>query len=212
MKFNLITASHDEGILSKNLAASHFFNLCTVVKGYTNVAAAYNYANKPCNGLLDEYNVFVHHDLYLPPSFEGALKHAILQINFLDKNWGVLGLYGAIMENGQRRFYGHVRDRGNNLGTSAGLPKEVQTLDELLLITKGDFVFDEQFDLHFYGADICLQAINQGRKNYAISAYVHHNSSLKMGYRSQSFLDCQLKFKNKWKGFLPINTSCTLVQ
>jgi hypothetical protein len=204
----LICASHDDSILAKNLAASRFFNPCKVVRGYTNVAEAYNSANV-VNG---EINVYAHHDVFLPPSFESELKRSIEKINSIDPNWGVLGLYGATMENGQRRFYGHVRDRGNAIGSPNHLPHEVQTLDELLLITKGDFVFDEQFDLHFYGADICLQSIKEGRKNYAISSYVHHNSTLKMGYRSQSFKDAQEKFKNKWKEYLPINTPCALVQ
>lgn len=214
MKLNLICASHDLTILNKNLVLSLMFqkNLGEVVTNYKNVSAAYNVAEKQCNQLLDEYNVYVHHDVFLPPVFESELKKAILHINGIDKTWGVLGVYGASIENGQRKFYGHVRDRGNNLGTSIGLPHEVKTLDELLLITKGDFVFDEQFDLHFYGADICMQAISRGRKNYAIAAYVHHNSNLKMGYRSDSFRECEQKFKNKWKDFLPINTSCTLVQ
>lgn len=212
MKFNLICASHDDKILIRNLAASHFFNPCKVVMGYTNVSAAYNYAHAECHKLLGEYNIYVHHDVFLPPQFEGSLKKSIIQINSIDPNWGVLGLYGASMENGQRRFYGHVKDRSNIIGSPANLPHEVQTLDELLLITKGDCDFDEQFDLHFYGADICMQAIKQGRKNYAISAFVHHNSTLKMGFRSQSFKDCQEKFRNKWKEYLPVNTPCALIQ
>lgn len=214
MKFNLICASHDPIILSKNLASSSFYknSSVTVLAGYNNISEAYNSLKEQCNPLLDEYNVFAHHDVFLPPVFESELKKAILQINSIDPTWGVLGVYGGIVENGQRKFYGHVRDRGHNLGASIGFPHEVQTLDELLLITKGDFVFDEQFDLHFYGADICMQAISRGRKNYSIAAYVHHNSNLKMGFRSDSFRECEQKFKSKWKNFLPINTSCTLVQ
>lgn len=214
MQFNIITASHSERILDKNLGASAFFEKRrmsnVVLRGYVNIPEAYEAANKIC--FANEYNVFIHHDVFLPENFEEELKKAILEINSIDPNWGVLGLYGATMENGQRKFYGHVRDRSNVIGTSHNLPHEVQTLDELLLITKGDFVFDEQFDLHFYGADICLQAIKEGRKNYAIPAFVHHNSTLKPGYRSQSFKDCQEKFKNKWREYLPINTPCALVQ
>lgn len=204
----LICASHNDSILSRNLAASTFFNPCKILKGYSNVPEAYNSANV-VNG---EINIYAHHDLFLPPAFKAELKQSIEKINSIDPNWGILGLYGATIENGQRKFYGYVRDRGNNIGLASNLPHEVQTLDELLLITKGDFVFDEQFDLHFYGADICMQAIKQGRKNYAIAAYCHHNSTLKRGYISQSFKDCKEKFKNKWKDFLPVNTPCTLVQ
>lgn len=214
MKFNIICASHNLTIFHKNLYLSLILqkNHGNIVTDYKNVSAAYNFAEIQCNQLLDEYNVYVHHDVFLPPAFEYELKKAILQINSIDPNWGVIGLYGATLENGQRKFYGHVRDRGHNLGTPANLPHEVQTLDELLLITKGDFVFDEQFDLHFYGADICLQSIAQGRKCYAIAAYCHHNSGRNMGVKDNSFYENALKFKNKWKDHLPINTSCVLVQ
>lgn len=214
MKFNIITASHNEVILNNNLAASELFKnnkmRNMIMRGYVNVPEAYEAASKIC--FANEYNLFVHHDVFLPPTFEDSLKKAIVEINTIDEDWGVLGLYGATMENGQRKFYGHVRDRGHDIGAANNLPHEVQTLDELLLITKGDFVFDEQFDLHFYGADICMQAHAQGRKNYAIAAHCHHNSSLKHGYISQSFKDCKEKFKNKWTKYLPINTPCVLVQ
>src|ERR1019366_1144206 len=131
MKFNLICASHDDRILSQNLVCSQFFknNPGKIIKGYTNISVAYNSVMVECN--LDEYNVYSHHDVYLPQLFEDELKKAILQINLLNKNWGVLGVFGARMETDKRKFYGHVRDRGSDLGTPTNLPHEVQTLDEL---------------------------------------------------------------------------------
>lgn len=214
MQFNIICASHDKEILCTNLARSVYFerHAIRLLAGYTNVPVAYNFGHHPCNSLLGEYNVYIHHDVFLPAGFEMELKRAIIQMNASDINWGVCGVAGAILDKETRRFYGHVKDRGVNWGTSSGLPREVQTLDELLLITKGDFTFDEQFDLHFYGADICMQSIAQGRKNYAISAHVHHNSNLKVGHRSESFKACEQKFKNKWQDFLPIVTTCALLQ
>lgn len=211
MNFNIICASHDDEVLNKNLGASELFkknHRVRVIKGGNNVARAYQEANKVC--FENEYNLFVHHDLFLPPAFEQDLTRAINEINLIDAKFGVLGVAGAILENGKKASYGNIKDRGREWGAPLKAPKEVQTLDELLLITKGDLKFDEQFDLHFYGADICLSAIKEGRKNYAINAYCHHNSSLKIGYRSQSFKDCEARFKEKWK-VRPIVTTCSLI-
>lgn len=212
MKFNIICATHNAEILKKNLGSSLFYKRypVTVLTGFTNISAAYNSENKRCGA--DEYNVYAHHDVFMPRDFEATLISSISQINSIDNNWGVLGVAGVTYENSKRECYGNLKDRGREWGSTKGLPHKVQTLDELLLITKGDLIFDELFDLHFYGADICMQAIKQGRKNYAIAAYVHHNSNLTVGFRNQSFRDCEVKFKNKWKDFLPIATTCTILQ
>ena len=57
---------------------------------------------------------------------------------------------------------------------------EVQCLDELCIIGKRNdpFRYDESnFDhYHWYGADICLQALNSNKKNYAIDAECFHIS------------------------------------
>lgn len=214
MKFNIITASHNEEILRKNLASSLFFSKFhkQILVGFKNISAAYNTVNFKCNELEGEYNIFIHHDVFLPGGFEMKLKQAIIKVSSIDPDWGVLGVAGAVMENNAKRFYGYLNDRGSTFGMAQGLPKVVQTLDELLLITRGDLKFDEQFDLHFYGADICMQAIAQGRKNYAIEAHVTHNSNLPVGYRTDSFRENEARFKAKWKEYVPILTTCTLIQ
>lgn len=214
MIFNLICASHNDEILNANLAQSLFFKMrrasyIEIIKGQTNVALAYNVNSRLWP--YADYNIYAHHDLYLPADFEYNLIKAINNINKTDPDWGVLGVAGATIINGERKFYGHIRDRGHEWKQGI-IPMIVQTLDELLLITKGDFIFDEQFDLHFYGADICCQAIEMGRKNYVIDAYVHHNSTLPIGYRSESFRECERKFRNKWLGSTPIATTCCIVR
>lgn len=211
---NLITASHNGKILNLNLAASAFYksrttNSLRVMKGYTNVSKAYNIATEQLEPL--KYNVYSHHDVYLPPIFEANLCNSISKLNAIDNSWGVLGCAGATIENGKRVFYEYIFDRGKELGSSKGLPQEVQTLDEVLLITRGDFIFDEQFDLHFYGSDICCQAMEQGRKCYVIDAYIHHNST-NNGVRDKSYNECKRKFKEKWKTLLPVNTNTALIE
>jgi hypothetical protein len=91
------------------------------------------------------------------------------------------------------------------------LPTSVQTLDEMLLITHGDFVFDEKLPFDFFGADICMQAIAQGRQNFAIDAYCDHNSDRPVGGRTPAFYEAEAYFKKKWEAYLPIVTTCSLM-
>lgn len=207
---DFVTASHDEGILQKNLGCSSIFELdysLWVCRGFTNIPKAFN-----SKGPSFPHICYVHHDVFLPGSFAKQLRQAIDKMQSIDPNWGVLGVAGVKLINGKKQNLGYIQDRGKEWGSPVGLPAEVDTLDELLLITHGDFQFDEQFDLHFYGADICMQARLQCRKCYAINAYCHHNSGLPLGYRSQSFRDCEAKFRAKYIDHLPIVTTCALIQ
>lgn len=206
-----VTASHDEVILHGQLKRSPIFKgqyaSLDVHQGYNNIPKAYN-ETAP----ITDFMGYIHHDVFLPPSFEDDLYNALVKMEEIDKNWGVIGVAGVKLVNGKKQNIGYIQDRGKEWGSPAGLPAEVDTLDELLLITHGDFQFDEQFDLHFYGADICMQAKLQGRKCYAINAYCHHNSGLPFGHRSQSFKDCEAKFRAKYIDHLPIVTTCALIQ
>ena len=206
---DFITASHDDKILKANLLKSILFAdyKLTIAFGFNNIPKAYNSIKAKT-----EIVVYLHHDIFLPPDFFSNLQHAIKTVTKLDKNWGVLGVAGVKLINNQRQIFGNINDRGIPFGSAQNLPHEVDTLDELLLITHGDIVFDENLPLHFYGADICMQAKQQGRKCYAINAYCHHNSSLVRGHRSESFYTCMDYFKNKWKHYLPIATTCTIVK
>jgi len=157
---SFVCATNDDEVLNDNLLASEVVKRNEVIlqRGYKNIPQAYNEA-KPKGELV----VYIHQDVWLPPDWK------IPEM----KDWDVLGVAGVI-KNGEykdRIKKGWVRDRGKDWGSPEGLPARVDTLDELLLITKGDIKFDENLKFHFYGADICL-----GRRAYAINAYCHHNS------------------------------------
>lgn len=204
-----VTASHDEDILQKNLGESSIFELdynLWVCRGFTNIPKAYN-----SKGPSFPHICYVHHDVFLPGSFSSQIRIAIDTMKAIDPNWGILGVAGVKLVNGKKQNHGHILDRCREWGSPNGLPAEVDTLDELLLITHGDLQFDEQFDLHFYGADICMQAKLQGRKCYAINAFCHHNSGLPLGHRSESFKECERRFRAKYIDHLPIVTTCSMI-
>jgi len=134
----------------------------------------------------------------LPDDFERQLMWSLPMV---PQDWEVLGVAGV--KGNPKVSLGYIEDRKRKWGNPFSKPLEVDTLDELLLITRGDIFFDPQFPLDFYGADICM-----GRKCYVIPCFVHHNSGRKIGARTESFYESQEKFRTKWSHRLPINTTC----
>lgn len=177
-----------------------------IQRDFKNVAIAYNKVP-----IFEDYVIYVHHDVFLPANFMNQVKKAMLMINRADPDWGVLGVAGVRLINSKKINVGHIRDRGKEWGKALSIPERVDTLDELLLITKGDFKFDENLPQDFYGADICMQAKFQDRKCYAIEAYCHHNSGREFGGRTEGFYSSEKYFANKWYCYKPIATTCSIL-
>lgn len=184
---DFVTAVYREDIFAANLGASDLH--LKVRRGFTNVAEAYNAF--PSNGIT----CYLHEDIHVPATFLGDLITAVDQA---PTDWGVLGVAGVRMGRG-KEIHGYILDRGKPWGRPITEAVEVDTLDELLLITRGDMIFDEQLPLDFYGADICMQARERGQKCYVIPAFCHHNSTRGLGQRTPSFYESQEKFRIKWK-------------
>lgn len=200
-----ITASHRTDVLKNNLLKSDILEKypLSVQHNYENVPRAYNSAK------TEGITIYIHHDVFLPFTFEEDLLNGLKQV---PDDWGVIGVAGVKLINNARQIYGYIMDRNKTWGAPVKEPIEVDTLDEMLLITRGDIKFDEQFEQDFYGADICMQAREQGRKCYVIKGFCDHNSSRKVGQRTDSFYVSQVRFKEKWKAYLPIATTCSLIQ
>lgn len=208
MKVSFIVAVNNEEVLKRNIKSSSVFLLNEFIlqRGYINVPKAYNDAVQQSKGDL---LCFVHQDVFLPKMWIDALYIAIKE---LDLNWGVLGVAGARMGK-NREFLGYLQDRGKLWGSSIGLPANVQTIDELLLIRKkGDGLrFDEDIpSAHLYGADLCLQSQQKGRKCYIVNAFCHHNSTICKN--PASFYVAVEYIKKKWKAWLPIATTCAIIR
>lgn len=201
-------------MIDANLKKSNFFNynIHSFTPDFGNVSRSYNLALIKHSKNF-EVIIFVHEDVFFPDTFEGQLKQALKDLEGID--WGVLGVAGARAENGGRTFHGNIKDRGREWGKPISKPIPVQTVDELMLIvnTKADLSFDEQFPLDFYGADICMQSKDFGHGVFVIPGYVHHNSSRPFGGRTPSFYESEKKFKAKWSWVEePIATTCTLIK
>lgn len=164
-----------------------------------------------------------HQDLRVNATWiEGIINHIT---NFTRNNvkWGVLGMAGAFKYN-----HAYTPDSDANVlylsdtTTTSGKSfaaiyrevygnyREVQTLDELSLIMRKDspFRFDEKTFSHFhwYGADICLQAISMGYRNFAIDADCLHLSDGQgnlQGEHVTSYIDGGVKLFKKWSNKFP---------
>jgi len=198
LNLEFVTASHDDSILKKNLSRSSIFenHWLKIGRNYENIPRAYNAAD-----INEKIVCYVHHDVFLPYEFESQLIKSLKQLPY---DWEVLGVAGVT--GNPKRNFGFIEDRGRVWGAKFDKPIKVETLDELLLITRGDITFDEQFPLDFYGADICMN-----RTCYVIPCFVHHNSSRGWGQRTESFYRSQELFKKKWEHKLPITTTCAYV-
>jgi hypothetical protein len=72
-------------------------------------------------------------------------------------------------------------------------------------------IFDQGIpNNHFYGADLCLQCKKKGMKSYAISAYVHHNSTSR--WVESDFYKAAEALYKKYPEELPIATTCIVIE
>jgi hypothetical protein len=205
MKYSIVCSVSNETTLRNNLLLSPDISKHNLLLqyNYTNLSKAYNDA-KPSEDIV----IYVHQDVYLPGGFFNQLTTSILQLTVSNCNWGVIGPAGR----SSRGWFGSIVDRGKNWGNSELLPKEVDTLDELMLVTKNnEFIFDEGIlNHHLFGADLCMQAREAGKLNYAINAYCHHNSS--SSYELPKEFEVSKQYiKQKWNKYLPIYTTCTVI-
>ena len=127
-----------------------------------------------------EWVVCVHQDVWLPAGWD---RNVAEQLDEAERRFGpigVAGVYGVgevitprdASEPLAAERVGWVVDRGRMLRDGPELPARVATLDELLLIVKRDsgLRFDPDLGFHLYGADICLQASEQGLAVVALAA------------------------------------------
>jgi hypothetical protein len=206
MNISFITASNNEEVLAKNFLSSDIVKKypTIVMFGYKNVQKAYNDAMKSATG---DILCFVHQDVFLPPFFEGSLLESLKALE--NEDWGVIGPAGRTATG----YLGHIVDRGMPWGSPHGLPTEVQTLDELMLIIKKDtFKFDDNMpNYHLFGTDLCLQSSESGKKNFAINTLCHHNSNHGYTLPKEFYLGAHY-LANKWKHRLPIYTTCIIIK
>jgi Glycosyltransferase like family len=200
---------HNNLLQSPDLAAEGMPHQVIVKEGFASAGAAYNSGlDQATNDLV----AFIHQDVYLPVDW---VREVVASIRLLDAQaapWGVLGCFGVSERD--PRGVGQVYSTGWGLQGKPPLqPVPVETLDEIVLIIRksSGLRFDPNLPhFHMYGVDICLEARHRGLLCYALPAFCVHNTNqllalpveFETGYRY---------VKRKWSRYLPIRTSCTVI-
>jgi len=166
-----------------------------------------------------EWGVFVHQDVLLPAGWDRMLTKQLYEAERRFGPIGVAGVYGVgdvitppdLRQPLSAERIGWVVDRGRVLRDGPELPAEVATLDELVLIVRRDseLRFDPMLGFHLYGADICLQAREQGLAVVALAAPCQHNSR-SIGLPQAFFASAEV-FARKWSHLLPVATPCVII-
>ena len=208
-----VTAVNNREIFENNFSISPCFrrphdHQIIVQENANSAAKAYNDAiDRSVNDLI----IFAHQDIVFPPAWLGDLRRALDFLKTADPGWGVLGCFGITADEQPR---GHIYSGGLGvIGAPLVRPTPVQTLDEIVLVIRksSGLRFDERLPhFHFYGADLCMQAAAKGMNNYAIPAFCIHNAQFNLVLPSE-FYQCYRYMRRKWRGALPINTTCVTV-
>lgn len=175
----IVCVTHDQETVNKNLLASPCLAnpgiQCLVLTGYPNVAAAYNAAV-----LHAEHDLlcFVQPEVVLPAGWDEAIVAQAARVSEIDPDWAVLGVLGAARRGDEKHYLGHLREGGAEVGSAEGLPAEVDALDDTLLVCRqGDASFDEWMpNPSLLGTELCLRMRQEGRRCYAVDAYLHCNA------------------------------------
>lgn len=125
---------------------------------------------------------FVHNDLYIYQlGWDNLVKE------FMRDDIGILGFFGGEhcgLGGGRLYNWSNMLDAESHGGRNTGEHKEVAVLDGMTLMTNIKMLdvkdgFDLDYDVHhFYDADICLESLDRGFKNYSLNFPVHHQGGL----------------------------------
>jgi glycosyltransferase involved in cell wall biosynthesis len=215
---SFVVCSADPTVLRRNLLASPCLGpgsrhqLLTFLKTPTVPAGL----NAGLERAKHEWVILVHQDIHLPAGWDRRLVQQLRQAERRFGPVGVAGVYG-VGEVIERRGYplatrriGRIVDRGRMLRDGPELPARVATLDEVVLVVRREtsLRFDPSLRFHLYGADVCLQAREQGLVVVSIDALCHHNSR-GVGLTQEFLLDAEV-FARKWAHRLPVATPCVV--
>jgi hypothetical protein len=212
MKFCVVAAVNNESVLENNLADSLLIKqgVETIFKReYDSASNAFNEAL--CETDADVI-IFAHQDVYLPKPWLIHLTETIDEIETVDLDWSVIGVFGVTDEGSME---GHCWSTGLNmmLGSPFGKPRHASTIDELVIVLRksSGLQFDEKLPgFHLYGADIVQTAITSGFSAYIVDAPVVHNSK-RVKSLSGPYTSAYRYMQKKWRNRLPITTPVTTI-
>lgn len=156
----------------------------------------YSAFNKIADERSEPYLIFCHQDILLNQGYGyEQLVAALEDLSRKDSRWLVAGNAGISFK------YQHVARIVDPWPTpywEGPLPQRVLGLDENFLVMRNDSKVRWSPDLagfHFYGPDICLNAIKNGRTCYVINFQLEHLSA---GSLNTIFWEIKEEFHRYW--------------
>lgn len=210
MKWSVIVAANSDEVLQECLLSSPDITKVQqiiVKRGFASAGLAYN---SGLEKVKTDVVVLAHQDVFLPRGWANVLAQAVEAVSAMDPCWAVLGTFGI---GSDRQTAGYVYSTGLKcfVGAPFSEPVEASSLDEMVLVLRrsSGLRFDPQLPgFHFYGTDICLEAMRKGMRSYIVPAVCLHNSN-GIRYLPVSFWHAYLYMRRKWWGELPVRTPCT---
>jgi hypothetical protein len=212
-KITIAAAVNNRKVYEMNLIASpsltgSMAQELLIRENFASAASAYN---EVLEYSRNDIIVLAHQDIYFPESWLSKLRSALSYLERNDPQWGVLGCFGVAADGTE---YGQLYSAGLGIiGNVIDCPTVVRTLDEIVLVIRksSGLRFDCALPgFHFYGADICLRAIQKGMRNYAFPGFCVHNTQMNPTL-PPDFYECYRHFKRTWREVLPVRTSCITV-
>jgi len=149
--------------------------------------------------------VFVHQDVILHSLAElERAAHILLS----DTRIGIIGAVGI---DGDRRIVGRMRDRVVQIGESAPVPRDIDSLDEVLFMIRKEMALssplaeDPLLAWHAYGVEYAARVRRAGMRATAMDLAITHNSLT----TNLAHLDvAHRKVGDDYPELLPIRTTC----
>ena len=169
---------------------------------------AYNHFLATARG---KYLVLCHQDIVICYDRIDTLDELICDMNERDHDWALLGNAGGI-ELGRCAM--RITHSDGKEYSSGPFPAKVQSLDENFIVAKRSAnlcLSDDLHGFHFYGTDLCQNAILRGLSAWVVDFHLLHKSS---GRFDGSFLPAYREMCRKYRSNRPngyIQTTCAFI-
>lgn len=201
----LVTNWDEYDLMKKSFLYKGFdFNDCeflTVDNTIRNRMDAFVGNNWIIDNAKGEYVILCHQDVRIRFDSRVTLDNQISKLDKLDSNWALAGNAGGI-EPGHRAL--RITDPyGFNQNVRGPFPRKVQTLDGNFIVVKKSSNLKFSDDLkgfHFYDADICMSAEQNGYGIYVIDFHLEH---IGQGTIDSVFMQNMESFRQKWSKIFP---------
>ncbi|MHC3000577.1 glycosyltransferase [Microbacterium sp. HJ5] len=122
-----------------------------------------------------------------------------------------IGIAGAVGIDSRRRILGRIRDRVVPIGEVVTEPRDVDTLDEVLLLVRREHVLKEPLSedpllaWHAYGVEYCARSRSAGLRAVALDIPLTHNS---LTTNLEALDLAHHRVGELYPGLVPLRTTC----